>query len=156
MTKPVLSLEDRFMSHVQKSDDPDDCWEWIGAKYINGYGEFGIKNKTCLAHRVSYALFIGNIPDGMFVCHRCDNHSCVNPSHLFLGTHQDNIQDMMNKDRQNRGERHGMHKLTEQKVYQIREKLEQGYSHQQIANMFGVSRKTISHIKSKRDWKWLK
>lgn len=156
MTKHNLSLTDRFLSHVSIPENINDCWEWMGANHGDGYGCFGINYKLYGAHRVSFELFVGPIPDGLFVCHSCDNRACVNPSHLFLGTHQDNMQDRNDKNRQQRGERCGTHKLTEQEIFQIREMLEQGYTQQEIARMFGTSRVNISYIKTGKSWGWLK
>lgn len=156
MTKHNLSLEDRFMSHVQKSDDPDGCWIWMGSNNGTGYSQFGINGKLYLAHRVSFALFVGMIPDGMEVCHSCDNRACVNPAHLFVGTAQDNSDDMVKKDRQAKGENHGQHKLTEKDVYQIREMSKQGYTQQEVAEMFGINQSNICLILSERTWSWIK
>lgn len=159
MTKHNLSFEDRFMLYVQKSDNPNGCWEWTGSKLPNGYGGFEIKHKKYLSHRVSYALFINMIPDGLEVLHKCDNKSCVNPSHLFLGTQKDNMQDMKNKNRQARmkGETNGSHKLIKQEIYKIREMIEQKfYTQKELANMFGVNEKTIRRIKLGKTWSWLK
>lgn len=155
MTK-ILSLEERFLSHVSIHENHNDCWEWTGGKFHNKYGQFGINRKHYYAHRVSYALFVDMIPDGMEVCHSCDNPGCVNPKHLFLGTHQENINDKVRKNRQAKGENQGRHKLSEQNIYQIREMLEQDYTQQEIANIFGVSQVQICHIKSGGHWEWLK
>lgn len=89
-------LKERFLSKVNKTEN---CWEWRGAKRSRDYGNFNLNGKPTLAHRVSYELFIGKIPKDILVCHRCDNQSCVNPNHLFLGTQKDNVRDCLNKGR---------------------------------------------------------
>lgn len=77
------------------------CWEWQLSKHRQGYGNIMYKGKACLAHRISYHVFKGNVPINMLVCHKCDNPSCINPEHLFLGTQSDNVKDMYNKNRRN-------------------------------------------------------
>lgn len=146
----------RFMSKVCVCG-PDECWEWQAARDIDGYGRFSYLGDNVPAQRVSYILHKGEIPPGMLVCHECDNPSCVNPKHLFLGTQHDNVIDMFAKNRQPqrnllRGSAKGTNKLVEEDIYKIRELIEQGYTNQQIADMFNVAKATISHIKTKRNW----
>lgn len=157
-TKWNLPIKDRFMSYVSIPENKNDCWIWIGGKVPNGYGKFYIKDETLLAHRVSFELFVGNIPKNMYVLHQCDTPACVNPFHLFLGTPQDNMTDKIKKGRQVyvKGENHGNHKLTEQDIYKIREMIECGYTNKEIADMFEVNRNTISSIRTNRNWNWLK
>lgn len=93
---PILK---RFWSKVAFTANPNKCWEWQAGKTKYGYGELMIKNKQVYAHRLSWELTYGEIPDGLFVCHKCDNPKCVNPNHLFLGTNLDNVRDMVSKGR---------------------------------------------------------
>src|SRR3990167_11268090 len=98
-----------FWSRVRVSPD---CWIWTGTIYSTGYGIVWNRGHREGAHRVAYALSIGAIPDGMFVCHHCDTPACVRPDHLFLGTHDDNMRDAFLKGRKARGESHGSAKLS--------------------------------------------
>jgi hypothetical protein len=95
--KPI-PLADRFWKHVNKTDG---CWEWTGALYSNGYGRVTVKHGVHkLAHREAYKLVWGDIPEGMNICHACDNRKCVRPSHIYAGTQQENVNDMLSKGRQ--------------------------------------------------------
>jgi hypothetical protein len=128
-----------------------DCWEWRGARTQN-YGVMQADKNSRLAHRVSYTLFVGPIPKGMSVCHKCDNPPCVNPLHLFAGTHADNMADMREKGRARGlvGVEHHSAKLNDESAMAIYESA--GTQHE-IARRFNVSRETVSGIKTKRYWR---
>lgn len=96
---------DRFWSKVRKSDEPNECWEWIGNKADNGYGVFSVKHGGYVAHRIAYFIETGNDPGQLLVLHRCDVRACCRFSHLFLGTHSDNMADMKTKGRAATGDR---------------------------------------------------
>lgn len=96
----------RFWTRVEKQKTGKRCWIWQGRK-SGEYGHFEINGKAMYVHRFSYELHNGPIPKGLFVCHACDNPPCVNPKHLWLGTHRENIQDWVKKGRISRKERRG-------------------------------------------------
>lgn len=152
--KPPPSPEERFWGSVEKSDG---CWNWKGAlnHVRGGYGCFntGSGRRMVGAHRFSWQLHHGPIPNGLFVLHRCDNPSCVRPEHLFLGTHEENMADMVAKGRGQRGERQHMAKLTESDVREIRSAASRGENYGAIAKRFGVCRGNISQIALGNIWK---
>lgn len=105
MRKP---LEQRFWEKVNRTNNPSECWNWVASKLKHGYGKISVSRSVWkLSHRISWEIAFGEIPDGLFVCHKCDNPSCVNPNHLFVGTAKQNTQDMISKGRIATGERHG-------------------------------------------------
>lgn len=128
------------------------CWEWVGAKVRKGYGAFAYNGKTAVTHRLSYRIFKGPIPTGLHVLHSCDNPSCVNPSHLRAGTHAENMQDMLDRNRQNKGEAQHCAKLTEDKVHAIRSKSIKGYSQRYLAKEYGVSQNQIWKVVNRHTW----
>jgi len=153
--KALQKLADRFLSKIAVKDNG--CWEWVKGTYTNGYGKFSIKGNGHPAHRISYVLFIGNIPKGMLVCHDCDNKICVNPSHLFIGSHADNTADMIQKGRMVPGNHSGIHngraKLDEDAVRDIRWKREEGVMTKDLVVEYGVSRSQIQKIVRRELWK---
>ena len=132
----------------------DECWPWLARRDRDGYGRFKFMGKSLYAHRTAYQMLWGALAPGMFVCHRCDQPSCCNPSHLFAGTHVENMADMVVKGRAcNRsGERNTQAKLTSADVLGIRRLLSQGKTHASVAKELGVCKSAISNIASGRSW----
>lgn len=148
------------------------CHEWTGAKLYSGYGVIRHKGKSTGAHRVAWEMKNGPIPQGMFVCHKCDNPKCVNPDHLFIGTVRDNTKDMMQKGRhpaQKLARRQGKpfipkdysrtnplgssnSKLTIDQVKEIKIRLSKKESHSKIAVDYGVTKTAITHINTGLRW----
>ncbi len=153
----VRPIKDRFFEKVKKGES---CWTWIAHKCPYGYGRMydwrdGIR-KIFFAHRISWEIHFGAIPQGLKVLHKCDNPPCVNPDHLFLGTNKDNYDDMVSKgrDRHAKGTDHPHAKLTDDCVREIREKLESRLVTQKsLAEEYGVARGIISLIYKNKAWK---
>ena len=129
------------------------CWLWTHSLDNHGYGRINHNAIPKMAHRVSYELYRGEIPKGMEVCHSCDMPSCVNPNHLFVGTHADNMDDMATKKRSpptaHIGEINGMAKLTDADIITIRNSTETQVT---LAEKHGVHQGTISRIKLRKSW----
>lgn len=144
----------RFIANLSPVEETG-CIVWTAGKGRRGYGKFMTANqKTVGAHRFAWEMANGRqIPDGMCVCHRCDNPPCCNPDHLFLGTTDDNMVDRANKQRQARGDTSGNRKLSESQVRDIREKHSTGSRPIDLAREFGVSRETIHRVVSRIGWK---
>lgn len=147
------TLENRFAKHVYPCPMTG-CWLWTGYLIRSGYGQIALVGKKWKvmtpAHRASWLIHNGNIPDGMWVLHRCDVRSCVNPSHLFIGTRKENVKDMLMKRRQATGERHGRAKLNNESVLEIRSSLE---SSSKLAARYGVSTEAIREVRVNNTWK---
>lgn len=145
-------LRDRFAERYEVASNG--CWLWSGTVSKMGYGVIAHDNRHLAAHRVAYTLHKGDIPAGLCVCHTCDTPRCVNPEHLFGGTHQDNMDDMRKKGRGNRpaGEKHWKAKLTVEDVIRIRERAETE-THSLIAADYNVGRVQVGHIARGKAWK---
>ena len=126
------------------------CWQWLGC-VVGKYGQFQVsRGDKRTAHRLMYEITFGTIPSGLMVCHRCDNKLCVNPDHLFLGTHSENMTDRNNKNRQNKGTTVNTCKLTEESIPSIRN---DSRILKEIANEYGVTIQCIWAIKKNLSWK---
>jgi hypothetical protein len=132
------------------------CWAWTGpARGGHGllrYGGYYLGGENWYAHRLSYVMFNGPIPEGMLVCHRCDVPFCVNPAHLFLGDRLLNNRDRDRKNRHAKGCRHGQSKLTEAQALTIRARIANGEGQASIARDFGVHRATVNDIARRITW----
>jgi hypothetical protein len=170
----IYNIQKRFWEKVKKNLITG-CWEWQGYKTKFGHGQFQTLAKVDYAHRYSWQLVYGEIPKGLFVLHRCDNGCCVNPAHLYIGTQTDNIRDMVNRGRTRydknratgirngkythpektpRGEKHGMAKLTQMQVDEIRNKYKYRiYPQSKLAKEYHVSEDLIYKIINRKLWK---
>ncbi len=165
-------IERRLLDRLVRASSG--CWIWTGSKNEKGYGKIGVWNansdSATYTHRLSYTLFCGLIPDGMFVCHRCDNPACCNPVHLFIGTNEDNVRDMVSKERNSKGESHYLRrnpdrilkgeriasaKLTERLVREIVRRSESGESQADISRDTGMSRASVCLIVNRKVWRHL-
>lgn len=133
-----------------------ECWEWLGGRDSSGYGNIRHEGRNLGTHRVAYLLLVGPIPEGMRVLHKCDFPACINPEHLFLGTQQDNMDDMRAKGRNdyifNKGGRNGRASLTEQQVIEIKRQLSFS-TNVGLAAKYNVTQMVISHIRHRWTWK---
>ena len=138
-------FEDRYIPEPNSG-----CWIWLGYGDKNGYGTFYPRGERWKAHRYSWTIHNGPIPDGLMVCHRCDVPACVNPTHLFLGTQQDNISDCILKNRR------GGIKLTEEQVLEIRKIYTRKHGEKtRLSEQYGISNQQICDILNNKYWKHL-
>lgn len=137
-----------------------ECWVWTAGYLSTGYGQFSYEGRSIGAHRASHILFVGPIPNGAHICHACDNRACVNPDHLYAGSHKQNMADMRKRGRAAKGERNGATHLTKEQALCIRSRYVAQYrqyvngkgglvwasNRRELADQFGVSVTTISNI----------
>jgi hypothetical protein len=148
------TLEERFWIKVKKAG-PDDCWFWQTSCDSSGYGQIsdGVRRNK-IAHRVSWELEYGPIPEGLSMLHKCDVPTCCNPNHLFLGTTQDNMTDKVSKGREAKGSQHGKSKLIAEDIRKIRARYAGGKTtYRELGELFGVSISAIAKVTDRRTWK---
>lgn len=152
---PSVEYKEKTKKRIIKNsiiDDITGCWNWVKCK-TGGYGNIGYNKFVFLAHRVSYALFIGTFDESLLVCHKCDNPACVNPDHLFIGTQGDNMRDCISKKRFNRqndirkGEKNSGFKISDAQIMEIFNKITTGLSQTKIAKEYGIGDSSVSRIK---------
>lgn len=156
-----------FWSHAVITES-DLCWYWTGHKIPSGYGTFCVNGKFNYAHRLSWEIENGEIPEGLYILHKCDNPSCVNPNHLFSGTQADNMQDMVNKGRKvsnpPKGIKHPLSKLTDDDIREIRKIYIKGkpgdkpspYSVKGLSVKYNVASSLIHRIVKRVSWPHIK
>lgn len=155
----IRPLADRFWEKVDIGS-LEECWEWMACCSQDGYGMIKVDGEVMRAPRVAWTLTYDEIPEGLCVCHHCDNPSCCNPDHLYVGTHADNMQDMSRRGRGvypgTRGEDHGPSKLTELEVHEIRRlRNEEGWALRELGMRFSISESNVSAIALYKSWRWL-
>ena len=172
--QPIVNLSPkdllRFWEKVEKLGTEAGCWLWTSAIHTEGYGMLYLNGKAVRAHRIMWEITYGPVPQGLFVLHRCDLRCCVNPAHLFLGTNQDNVDDMMRKGRHRKpdpeflsarlretvrkGEEHSSAKLTEEQALEIVRRYKAGgETHRSLGKEFGTDHTTIGDILRKQSWR---
>jgi hypothetical protein len=152
MAPPLISIEQKLLRYAVSENG---CWNWVATKDRDGYGLLTHhRGKQIRAHRASYEFHVAKIPVGLLVCHSCDNPSCINPNHLFVGTSKENTRDMLDKNRRPvlRGERHPNAKLTNVQVTQIKQLRSENRLLKDIANQFNISFQTVSSITKGTTW----
>lgn len=149
----MMDIVQRLAANVI-TDPETGCWNWKAGKDTHGYGQMNANGRKRLAHRISFEVHRGLIPEGKCVCHRCDNPACINPDHLFIGTQAENVADMIAKRRDRKasqkGEAHGQAKLTEADVIAIRSNAHSSQS--DLAARYGVSPSQIGNIRRGKRW----
>lgn len=140
----ISCATERFWKHTKITDG---CWEWLSTKNKQGYGRIQIQNERVFAHRLSWYIHTGENPGDLCVLHRCDNPSCVNPKHLFLGTRKDNAYDMISK-----GRKVQLSKLTEKDVLEIRA-VKPFHTYRELSHLYGVARQTVKDLCLRKRWR---
>jgi HNH endonuclease len=152
------ALKRELLGNIVKVDSPlgPPCWIWTGGLTSDGYGQWQLDGHPRRVHRLSYEIFVRSIPAGMHCLHHCDNRACINPTHLYLGTNQDNVDDAIRRNRRRqgppmRGELHGCSTITDLRASEIKFLALEGHLYlHEIANHYGVSDTVVDNIKAGR------
>jgi len=158
MDIPIEAIEKLPARFLNKVDFTDTCWLWNRSLVNYGYGVYRSGDKMVRPHRFSWEKFNGEILNGLLVCHKCDVRSCVNPNHLFLGTHKDNLQDMYKKGRRkaSHGEKHYRSKLKDSQIQEIKELYSRGrtkFNQRELSEIYKIERSVISRIVNGKAYK---
>lgn len=150
------TFEIRFWDNVEKPDGDGGCWLWSGPASKNGYGVITVGHQAFAVHRVSWEKHNNEkVPSGLMVCHKCNVKLCINPDHLYIGTHNDNMRDMSNSNVL-KGDKNPKALLSENDVREIKQHIrERRIVYRNLAKMYGVSRQAIQDIASGRTWSWI-
>lgn len=150
---PGCGTPERMIAHTKL--DENGCRIWQGAVDHRGYGRLTLHQRSWAAHRLAYTLLVGDIPDGLLVCHHCDVRRCCEPEHLFLGTAQDNSDDMAAKGRRNDavGEAASGARLTAAQVVEVRAMSEAGAGYRELGRIYGIDHKSIRKIVLRKTWR---
>jgi hypothetical protein len=142
----------RFTAYTDSTAGPLACWPWTGARNEHGYGLLRVDDRLEKAPRVALALDGRPVPPDMQACHECDNPACVNPKHLYVGTHRDNADDMLARGRPNRGEKNGQARLTQERADAMRKDRATGWNYDELVAKYGVSKSTVSRVINRKNW----
>lgn len=148
----VLSIKDR-LSSLSKVNELTGCIEWVASLSKDGYGKMDIHRRTMRSHIVSYREHKGEFPEGMQVLHTCANRKCINPEHLYIGTHKQNMKDMIRDGNYAYGSRHGRAKIKEADVHEIHLSASKGITRKSLAHKFDLSVTVVGHILTGKLWK---
>lgn len=154
MTTPIDLAIDRLVLNSRRT--ASGCVEWMKSRSPKGYGRINVDGVIVVAHRFAFSVFVGAIPLGLQVLHRCDNPPCISPVHLWLGTNADNRADSVAKGRPAKGEAHWRAKLTAHAVRAIRYLCHAGWTQKQVGEMFNVSNRTVGEIVRREIWAHVK